>query len=232
MLGNETFFTVPTITGNSSTAPINLPSAGLNLIEVFAGAGVNFGAGGTVNVQFLLPDGAFWTGTPAALGAGTFNSATANTFIGRYYVYGPQMRFTVTGATAAAAIDLNVRASEVRETQALAASAPNGGLMSLPAGVVLTSNGTSAVFTVPDTAGITEVAVLAAGTFGGGTLTLQTSPDGGTTWFNCAAGITGPNTIVFGTPQVIERTLTSNVSRLFRLSLTGATNPSIRARLV
>jgi len=120
----------------------------------------------------------------------------------------------------------------VRETQALAASAPNGGFMSLPASAVLTSNGTSAVFTVPDTTGTTEVAVLAAGNFGGGTLTLQTSPDGGTTWFNCAAGITGSNAIVFGTPQVIERTLTSNVSRLFRLSLTGATNPSIRARLV
>jgi hypothetical protein len=227
-LQTDIYVAIPTLAANGVTADIALPSAGVNLVEVYLGTGATFGSG-TVTIQVQGPDGVAYITNP--LGTATFNAGTANSFVNRFLVYGPTMRFSLAGATSPS-LDLRVRAVEVREPSALTASSPNGGSLFLPAGIALTANGATQPFVLPNYFGVTEMGLLAAGPFGGGTLALQTSPDGGQTWFNAAAGITAAGAIVLGTAQVVDLSLTANAMRLFRLNLTGATAPNIAVRVI
>lgn len=83
------------------------------------------------------------------------------------------------------------------------------------------ANGNSAVFTprsyTPDSGLNMELFV--TGTFGGGSVQLQQSPDGGTNWFNVGTAMTTAGR------QVV--TVFSQVQ--LRLALTGATSPSLNA---
>jgi hypothetical protein len=63
------------------------------------------------------------------------------------------------------------------------------------------------------------MAFAAQGTFGGGTATLEVSPDGGTTWFLLAAGLTAN-----GLQHVLAA---NNVEQLARVKLTGSTSPTL-----
>lgn len=58
-----------------------------------------------------------------------------------------------------------------------------------------------------------------SGTFGGGTVQFQQSPDGGTTWFNVGAGVTAAG----------RQVITVYSQCAIRLTLTGATSPAINA---
>ncbi len=63
------------------------------------------------------------------------------------------------------------------------------------------------------------VTLLAAGTFGSGTITVQASPDGGTTWIDTIATLTAAGVVNF----------ISGAGVTYRLNLTGSTTPSINA---
>ena len=83
------------------------------------------------------------------------------------------------------------------------------------------ANGNSAVFSikrdVPAEGVQMELYVL--GTLGGGTVVLQASPDGGTTWQTITSAIT-----------TVGRTLITVCSQCpLRLNLSGATSPSVNA---
>jgi len=229
-LGTESALFSASLAANGSTAALVLPSSGLNLVEVYLGTGATFGSG-TITVQSLLPDGSTWATSP--LGTATFTSGTANSFVNRFLVYGPQVRFTLAGATSPS-LDIRAVAKEVREPRATTASAPNSPSIGAPAIFSFTANATSATILDPMTEQhlVTDVAVAASGTFGSGTLTLQTSPDGGTTWFAIGTAITAAGFITVGSPLVIPGSVTSGTQRLYRLVLTGATSPTITARVI
>lgn len=61
--------------------------------------------------------------------------------------------------------------------------------------------------------------LVVAGTFGGGTVTIQCSPNGGTTWVDTEATFTAA-----GVKNII-----GGEGLQFRLNLTGATSPSLNA---
>jgi hypothetical protein len=230
-LGTESaLFSASTLAANGSTAAMVLPSTGLNVVEVYLGAGATFGSG-TITIQMTTDGGTTWVTSP--LGTATFNSGTANTFVGRFLVYGPQVRFTLAGATSPS-LDIRAVAKEVREPRAIAASSPNGGSIGAPAVWSFSANATTPIFTVPsnEQSLVTDMLVVASGTWGSGTLTLQTSPDGGATWFNAAAGITANGVIAFGSPLVVPQATAALTQRLFRLVLSGATSPSLAVRAI
>jgi hypothetical protein len=63
------------------------------------------------------------------------------------------------------------------------------------------------------------VTLLANGTFGSGTLTVQASPDDGTTWISTIATMTAAGVINFLAGDGV----------LYRLNLSGSTAPSLNA---
>lgn len=63
------------------------------------------------------------------------------------------------------------------------------------------------------------MSLVASGGFGGGTLTVQVSPDGGTTWINTPATLTAAGVTNF----------IGGEGLLFRLALTGAAGASLTA---
>ena len=63
------------------------------------------------------------------------------------------------------------------------------------------------------------VVLVAEGTWGGGTLTLQITPDGGTTWVTTGKTLTANGTVTFDCPAGLQ----------FRATLAGATGGSIDA---
>lgn len=63
------------------------------------------------------------------------------------------------------------------------------------------------------------MSLLASGTFGGGTLTVQASPNGGTTWIDTTATLTAAGIVNF----------VAGAGVLVRLNLTGATAPNLNA---
>lgn len=65
------------------------------------------------------------------------------------------------------------------------------------------------------------------GTFGGGTVTLQFSPDGGTTWVN--ATDSNGNAISFTAGRAIP--IKCPHGELLQCVLSGATSPSINAKM-
>lgn len=85
----------------------------------------------------------------------------------------------------------------------------------------LSANGQTAAI-VPDTAGEFEATVyLGTATFGSGTLVMQTSFDGGTTWHNIPSA-----SWTSGTANAQLAKITA-VGPRFRFSLSGATSPSL-----
>jgi hypothetical protein len=230
-IGQESaLFSPATLSANGSTTSMTLPSAGLNLLEVYLGTGATFGSG-TVTVQSSPDGGTTWVTSP--IGTATFTSGSANTLVNRFFVYGPVVRFTLAGATSPS-LDIRAIAKEVREPRGASASAPNSPSIGAPVTFAFTANATSATIMVPsyDQSLVTDVAVAASGTFGSGTLTLQTSPDGGTTWFAVGTAVTAAGYITVGTPLLVPMQLTANTHRMFRLVLTGATSPAISARVI
>jgi hypothetical protein len=78
----------------------------------------------------------------------------------------------------------------------------------------VTANGNSSSYKWPGGKGT----LVAAGTWGSGTITLQASPDSGTTWVSSSVTRTADGISAFDLPPC-----------LIRLALTGATNPSLNA---
>ena len=229
-LGTESALFSASLAANGSTAALVLPSSGLNLVEVYLGTGATFGSG-TITVQSTVDGGTTWVTSP--IGTATFTSGTANSFVNRFLVYGPQVRFTLAGATSPV-LDIRAKAVEVREPRGIAASAPNSPSIGAPVTFSFTANATSATIMVPSYREheTSDIAIAASGTFGSGTLTLQTSPDGGTTWFAIGTAVTAAGYITVGAPLTNPLATTANTHSMYRLVLTGATSPAITARVI
>jgi len=83
----------------------------------------------------------------------------------------------------------------------------------------LTANGQSASYELPGDVCNVDVYLDDAETWGAGTLVLQSSPDGGTTWVNVPSASWTTGDGVLGSYTVYGRDV--------RLSLSGATSPSL-----
>lgn len=137
-------------------------------ITVYFGAGVVFGAG-TLTLQVSPDGGTTWVST-----GNTYTSATADTKIPAVItVYGTHVRWALTGATAPT-INVAMKAEQKSYNSDLA--------------FTITANGSTAAFTIPrDEAAL---AFTIHGTFDSASVTLQASPDGGTTWFKYGGAVT------------------------------------------
>ena len=81
----------------------------------------------------------------------------------------------------------------------------------------LVANGSSGSQNVPLQG---DYLFFASGTWGGGTLTLQASPDGGTTWYTVATlSANGRSKVFLGTGEIV------------RVTLSGATTPTLDSGL-
>jgi hypothetical protein len=83
----------------------------------------------------------------------------------------------------------------------------------------LTANGQSAAYEMPGDVCDVDVYLDDAETWGGGTLIVQSSPDGGTTWISVASASWTVGDGYLGTVRAYGRDI--------RLSLSGATSPSL-----
>lgn len=175
-------------------------------VTVYLGANATWGAG-TLIIQESFDGGTTWVSHPSA----SWTAGAANTQLGKVTLDAPLWRFSLSGATSPSLL-----IAYKQEVNRFANSV----------GFSLTANGSTPTFTVPELAnavGSTSFDTpdnampwVAFGTWGSGTLALQVSPDGGTTWFNV------------DTATANIKKLTKPVTdTLFRFTLTGATAPSL-----
>jgi hypothetical protein len=200
-----------TLAASGSSANIALDSLESE-VSVYMGAAATWG-GGTAILQESYDAGVTWLSHPTF----TFTAGVASTFLGKAIVHAPLVRVTLSGATSPS-LQFNVKVATVRYPTLFATT--------------FAANGSSANFLLPTSASVAgstvtvngdqEVSWLAQGTWGSGTLVLQTSPDAGVTWFNVDAGITA-NT------KKLSKPITDS---LCRLTLTGATSPVLSAWVV
>lgn len=191
-----------TLSADGNTAALDLSSLGTAFhIDMYFKTGVTFGSG-TVKMQASPDGGTTWLDVP---GGGGITSATANSLKGHYTLYGcTQIRFNLAGATTPS-LDIAVQVQTIRYETVES--------------FLLTDNGVAGPFTIRDV--LDPLGWAAWGTFGSGTLTLQVSPDGGTTWFN----------IDSATAAALKHTSNAPEETLWRFSLAGATTPSIKIRV-
>lgn len=194
-----------TLAANGSTATFALPG-NVNAVSSYFGTGVTFGSG-TLTLEVSPDGGTTWISTGV-----TITTGTANTFRQTNIVFGSLFRWTLSGATSPS-LDLRVRSAQVRY------------------GVVdaftFTANGSTAPFVVYNAPEYLlapngfDLNLTASGTWGSGTLALEASPDGGTTWFRYTTlTANGYSTVNTGISDV-----------LFRLTLSGATSPALAVRV-
>lgn len=205
---NNSFTKLNTLAANGSTAAILLNLAVEAEVTMYVGASATWGAG-TAILQQSFDGGTTWYTVPNA----AWTSGVALQVLGRVSVFGAgQLRVTLSGATSPA-LDFHVKVEQARSrnimTFALTANGSTNAFLindDLPNFPVVTTNTNSAI-----------CPWAAQGTWGGGTLVLQVSPDGGATWYNQQAGLTA-NGIQY-TPNMTDL--------LGRFTLTGATSPSL-----
>lgn len=200
------FTTLAAFAANGSSAAIDMSVGCAFEVAVYHGAGVTFGSG-TLKLQTSPDGGTTWLDVPSA----TWTAATANTIKTVFQpVYGTKLRVTLTGATSPT-LNVNIRLSRIRFSQVELFS--------------FTADATGATFVLPAslndaTVGLptADFAFAAYGTWGSGTMALEGSPDGGTTWFRYDTATA--DAFKHATGALI-------VDTLFRFKLTGATNPAL-----
>lgn len=208
---SDSFTSFTTLSADGNTATFPLYKGGVSEVTVYHGTGVTFGSG-TLKLQVSPDAGTTWLDVPSA----SWTSATANMIKSVFSpVYGVLGRFNLAGSTSPT-LNIAVRVGQVRWAQVDQFS--------------FTANGSSAPFLLPGTTNEatlgcpnSDFGYMAYGTWGSGTLTLQMSPDGGTTWYAYVAGQTANGTRHVSGSLVVDT--------LFRLTLTGATSPSITAQV-
>ena len=202
-----------TLSANGQSAAVALGLATEAEVTVYSGATQTWG-GGTAVLQQSFDGGTTWFNVPNA----SWTSGAANTVLGRVPVIGGGLvRISLSGATTPT-LNFAIKVEQVNNRPIL--------------NFTLTANGSTPVFSLPDgisvlpvttkTVADNVVAWAAQGTWGGGTLALQVSPDGGTTWFNQQAGLTA-NGVQYSAGAS---------DMLGRFTLTGATSPSLTIYVV
>lgn len=192
------FTQLAALAADGNTAAIDL--TGLeNEVTVYMGGAATWGSG-TVKAQVSYDGGTTWVDVPSA----SWTAGTTAKQLAKFTVSAPKLRFNLAGATNPD-LDLEVKAERVRY----------GNLKQ----VSFAADGNSESFMLPNEA--TTQFWAAQGTWGSGTLALQVSPDGGTTW----------RTIDVLTANGLKHS--ANVTdQLARFNLSGSTNPALKAFVV
>lgn len=191
-----TYTAFTALSDNGNTAAVDLKGS-VNDITVYFGAGVTFGSG-TLTGMISYDGGTTYVACADAI---AITSATANTVKATYRVYGQgKFRFTLSGSTTPT-INVAVKCEQVE--------------YSLPTRIAFAANGSSDAFMCDGT----KLLWTAQGTWSSGTLVLESSPDGGTTWYKVAAGITANGV----------QLASSLTDTMYRLTLSGATTPVLVA---
>lgn len=209
-MSNPISFTALTaFAADANSAAIALSPAACHEVTIYHGAGVTFGSG-TLKLQTSPDGGTTWVDVSGA----TWTTAVANRIKQVFSpVYGTQLRVALTGSTSPV-LNVSVRVARLKfgvVTPVLPITADIAG--TVPFTVQPTPNST--ILGAP----LQDFAVFAWGTWGSGTLTLQSSPDGGTTWFDAAAGITA-NALTLWSGALM-------VDTLYRFKVTGSTAPAL-----
>lgn len=200
------FTTLTTLAADGQTAAIDL---GINTVveaTVYLGAAATWG-GGTLILQQSFDGGTTYFTVPNF----SKTSGAASTLLGRVPVIGGgKLRASLSGATGPS-LGVNIKVEAIAADPALKQ-------------FKLTANGSTSAFVYKPAAaypvttqveGDNLLVWSAQGTWGSGTVVLEVSPDGGTTWFKQQAGISA-NGVQYS----------NGVSdTLCRFTLSGATNP-------
>jgi hypothetical protein len=181
--------------GNGATMS---PKGTKHQVTVYFGTGVTFGSG-TLTLMVSPDGGTTWIST-----GNTITSATASTKVAATFtVNGTMFRWTLTGSTTPTlAIATKLEQQHYREVRTIAFAA----------------DGSSDTFTMQYDE--SNIGFTAMGTWGSGSLTLQCSPDGGTTWFKVGTAVTAN-----GYQRVTDLSDT-----MFKFVLSGSTTPSLTVK--
>lgn len=211
MSNSSQVVTYAAIVADVSGAAINLSPAVVNEVTLFVGANATWGSG-TLKLQTSPDGGTTWLDLPATSSwtAGTLNKKLGVVNV----VHGTQIRLVMSGSTSPS-LNIVVRVAPVRFGSVLMFG--------------FTANATTTPFMLPGTTnsvttdGIpnADFAWSAYGTWGSGTMTLQESPDGGTTWFNAS----GTAVATANAHKVEAGVLMTGT--LYRFALTGSTTPAL-----
>lgn len=201
------YVAMTTLAANGQTAAIDLGINTVTEATVYLNANATWGSG-TLILQQSFDGGTTYYTVPNF----SKTSGSASTVLGRVPVIGGGLlRASLSGATSPS-LGVCIKVEEV--------AAPLVKQFSLTANGSTTPFYFTPVANYPVTTQVEGDNLLvwaAQGTWGSGTLALQVSPDGGTTWFNQQAGITANGT-----------QYAAGVSdTLCRFTLTGATSPSL-----
>lgn len=204
----KSFTKLANLPATGVTAAISLDIASEAEVAVYVGTGATWG-GGTAILQQSFDGGTTWFTVPNA----SWTAGVANQCLGRASIIGGgKVRISLSGATSPS-LDFAVKVEQVKSRKVVSyAFAANGSTASFQIGEDIPQY---PVTTVTTPAGVVTWA--AQGTWGSGTLVLEVSPDGGTTWYKQQAGITA-NGIQYA----------AGVTDLLgRFTLSGATSPSL-----
>jgi hypothetical protein len=144
------------------------PNGTRHSVTIYFGAGVTFGSG-TLTLMTSPDGGTTWVSTGI-----TITSATASSRYGTTYeVAGSLFRWTLTGSTTPT-INIATKFEQIHYHSVQT--------------ITFADNGTSTPFMLDHDE--STFAFTAYGTWDSGSLTIETSPDGGTTWFKEGAAVT------------------------------------------
>lgn len=192
------FTQLTALSADGNTASIELHGLE-NEITLYLGTGATWGSG-TLKAQVSYDGGTTWVDVPSA----SWTSGSASSQLAKFSVKAPLLRFNLAGSTSPT-LNVEVKAERSRYGNLKAVS--------------FAADGNSASFMLPE--GSDTIAWAAQGTWGSGTLALQVSPDGGTTW----------RKVDSATANALKHT--ANVTDLLaRFSLSGSTNPALTAYVV
>lgn len=206
------FTNVTTLSADGNSAAISLGNATEAEVTIYMGSAATWGSG-TAILQQSFDGGTTYFTVPNA----SWTSGTASTQLARLtLIGGGQFRVNLSGSTSPS-LSFNIKVEQVNSQPVRQVS--------------FTADGNSSTFqfnpksSFPVTTKSVDDDILvwaAQGTWGSGTMTLMVSPDGGTTWYKQAAGLTA-NGIKYA----------NGVSdNLFRFNLAGATNPALTVYFV
>jgi hypothetical protein len=169
--------TYAAIVADVDGAAIDLSPGVINEVSLYVGANATWGSG-TLKLQVSPDGGTTWLDLPAT---SSWTSGTLNKKLGVVnVVHGTQIRLVMTGSTTPS-LNIMYRIARVRFGQTLT--------------FAMSVDGSTAAFTLPGTLNTVtgsgnpnpDFGWTAYGTWNGATVTLQGSPDGGTSWFNVSS---------------------------------------------
>lgn len=168
-----------------------------NEITVYFGAGVTFGSG-TLTLMVSPDGGTTWVSTGT-----TYTSATASTKHATVLtVFGTHVRWALTGSTTPT-LNVAMKAEQVSANDAI--------------DTTITANGSSSTFMLPRD--VATAALILTGTFDSASVTLQASPDGGTTWFKVTGALTANGyTALSAQTDLMFKFVTASIATLAALT--------------